>query len=141
MVPVSLSFPVPFSHSNIEIPQKCLSALCITQIFAIFCLVLFMDYTIEGITSTLISHMGKARLSELNQCLRTGNMQNTFQFCHPTQWFLYPTLCLLFLYQGLAYKLPQNNKFSNELMGVRMLSYHQEVSGVKILLLPVSIKT
>lgn len=46
--------------------------------FAIFCLVLFMDFTIEAITSTLISHMEKARLSELNQGLRTGNMQNTF---------------------------------------------------------------
>ena len=143
MVPVSLSFPVPSSHSNIEISQKCPPALCITQIFAIFCLVLFMDWTIEAIASTLISHMGKARLSELNQGLRTGNMQNTFQFCCPAQWFLYPTLCLLFLYQGLAYKLklPQNNKLSNELMSMRMLSYHQEVSGVKILLLSVCIKT
>ena len=38
-------------------------------------------------------------------------------------------------------KLSQNDKLSNELLSVKMLSYHQEVTGVKILVLFVCIKT
>ena len=36
---------------------------------------------------------------------------------------------------GFSLKLSQNNKLSHQLMSIKMLSYHQEVSGVKILLL------
>ena len=42
---------------------------------------------------------------------------------------------------GFSLKLSQNDKLSHELMSIKMLSYHQEVSGVKILLLSICIKT
>ena len=65
----------------------------------------------------------------------------TLQFLFSNPGVPLPSIVSAISVPGFSLKLSQNNKLSHQLMSIKMLSYHQEVSGVKILLLSSCIKT